>query len=96
LARWITSNGHVAAHVSDVGLTSASDAEIWQYAIQNSYVVITKDEDFAVRVTREPVIQLLWIRRGNCSTKALLNWFGPLFASAVSALQDGETLVEMS
>jgi hypothetical protein len=49
-ARLLGEHGHVAEHVADVGLGSASDATIWRYAIENDAVIITKDEDFPDQV----------------------------------------------
>ena len=43
LARWLASQGHVAQHVADQNLESASDAAIWDFAVAASAVVITKD-----------------------------------------------------
>ncbi len=34
------------SHVSIVALERSSDMEIWQYAKQNGYTIITKDSDF--------------------------------------------------
>jgi len=97
LARWITANGFHAVHVVDVDLRDATDTEIWQYAIQNSFVIITKDEDFALRVinnSTSPVI--VWLRIGNCTKTQLILWFTPLFPAAVAALESGETLIELT
>jgi hypothetical protein len=33
LARWLSAQGHDAAHVGDLGMQVASDAAIWDYAI---------------------------------------------------------------
>jgi predicted nuclease of predicted toxin-antitoxin system len=32
LARWLIEHGHQAEHVSDIGLQSSSDRQIWEYA----------------------------------------------------------------
>ena len=44
LARWLASQGHVAAHVADCKLETASDTAIWNFAVGCSAVIITKDE----------------------------------------------------
>ena len=49
LAVWLVAQGHDAAHVLDLELTRASDATIWQHAEVTSAIIVTKDEDFAVR-----------------------------------------------
>ena len=45
LARWLTSKGQEAQHVADVGLASAPDKEIWNYALAVGAVIVWKDED---------------------------------------------------
>jgi predicted nuclease of predicted toxin-antitoxin system len=41
-----TELGCEGRHVADVGLEDASDAEAWQYALANGFVLLSKDEDF--------------------------------------------------
>lgn len=56
-------------HVRSVGLSNATDAEVWKLAQTRGYVIVTKDEDFHVRsVLMGPQPKVLWIRSGNCST----------------------------
>ncbi|MDY7104066.1 MAG: DUF5615 family PIN-like protein [Actinomycetota bacterium] len=59
----LTSAGHPALHVADVGLLAASDDEIFDRAANDSLVIITADSDFgmllALRRTSTPsIIQL--------------------------------------
>ena len=76
LARWISSHGHDAAHVFDIGLRAADDPVIWEHARTENAVIISKDEDFVDRslLSETPVV-LIWIRKGNCSNQALMTWF---------------------
>jgi predicted nuclease of predicted toxin-antitoxin system len=46
LARWLSSAGHDAEHVADIGLAGARDGEIWTYALSAGAVIVSKDEDF--------------------------------------------------
>jgi predicted nuclease of predicted toxin-antitoxin system len=96
LARWIVSQGHQATHVFDIGLQSADDPAIWERARTESTVIISKDEDFVDHwlLSDEPV-RLVWIRQGNCSNRALLDWLGPLWPDAVKRLEQGEKFIEM-
>lgn len=59
-------------HVRNVGLAEASDEAVWQYAIQQSFVIITKDADFHQRsfLFGHPP-KVVWIRCGNCSTATI-------------------------
>jgi predicted nuclease of predicted toxin-antitoxin system len=96
LARWLAAKGHVAEHVDDKGLHGASDAAIWDFALQGDATIITKDEDFAQRkmlTGRGPIV--VWIRLPNTRRRDLLAWFETAFPDIVSALERGETLIEV-
>ena len=96
LARWLVAKGFDAEHVGDCGLSSASDAGIWNYAAERQAVILTKDDDFAQRkslVDGGPSV--IWIRLPNARTRSLLAWFDTAFPLALEALQRGETLVEL-
>jgi predicted nuclease of predicted toxin-antitoxin system len=56
-------------HVRDVGLKSADDPIVWQYAKQNDFVIVSKDSDLHQRsfVFGHPP-KLVWVRLGNCTT----------------------------
>ena len=36
-----------SAHVQDIGMDKANDTELWNYACDNDYVIVTKDADFS-------------------------------------------------
>ena len=97
LARWLTDQGHNAQHVADCDLQSASDRQIWDYAVQNGSAIITKDEDFAQRralTEQGPVV--VWIRLPNARRKDLLEWFGNAMPAILTALENGDTLIEVT
>lgn len=79
-------------------MTSASDREVWNEALEREAVIVTKDEDF-VTIGRaqpnEPVPAIVWIRIGNCSRKALLESLLPLLPTVVELLEAGERIVEI-
>jgi predicted nuclease of predicted toxin-antitoxin system len=56
-------------HLRDCGLRGASDMEVWQYAKENSFVIVSKDSDFARRsfLAGSPP-KVIWLRIGNCTT----------------------------
>jgi predicted nuclease of predicted toxin-antitoxin system len=59
-------------HVSAVGLERADDAEIWGHARDHGFALVTKDADFVDRSLAEgPPPKVIWIRRGNCSTREI-------------------------
>ena len=59
-------------HVREVGLRDASDAEIWEYAKDNGFVIISKDSDFQQRslLYGHPP-KFIWLRLGNCPVKPI-------------------------
>jgi predicted nuclease of predicted toxin-antitoxin system len=59
-----------ALHVSAIGLDTASDQTVWEYARQHDYIIVTKDADFGeLSLLRGFPPRVVWIRRGNCSTR---------------------------
>ena len=96
LARWLTQQGHTAQHVNDIGLSEASDTEIWNQALSTGAIVVTKDEDFAERTARTtggPVI--LWLRIGNAANRSLMLWLIPRWAQITTLLEAGHRLIEV-
>lgn len=96
LARWLTERGHRAEHVIDHNLQSASDREIWDFALDNACVIVTKDEDFAQRrALTEVGPAIVWVRLPNSRLRDLLNWFEQVFAGILNALDHGEAIIEV-
>jgi predicted nuclease of predicted toxin-antitoxin system len=96
LARLLSGLGHTAEHVADIGLRDADDSPIWEYAVRRQAVIVTKDEDFAHRHRQSrmaPVV--VWLRIGNTSRRALLQWFEPLVPQIVALIENGDRLVEV-
>ena len=97
LARWLAAQGHEAIHVFDLGLAGADDRLIWRRAADTEAVIVTKDEDFALRqMLAETGPAIVWLRLGNTRKGALLRWLEPLLLDILAALERGETLVEVT
>ena len=96
LAKYLCTKGHDSQHVLNVGLASAKDEEICQYAAKHSLAIVTKDEDFS-RQAIQPgaAIQVVWVRLGNCRKSILLTSFDSLLPSIVAALEAGDRLIEI-
>lgn len=94
LCRWLVERGHDAAYVGAMLPGETPDREVAAYAAAGGYILISKDEDF---VTRHPPVdyQLLWLRIGNASNRALAAWLEPRFAGVIEKLALGERLVEV-
>ncbi|HZL79317.1 MAG TPA: DUF5615 family PIN-like protein [Candidatus Limnocylindrales bacterium] len=96
LARWISAQGHHAIHVAELGLVADDDSVIWQHARKEKTIIVSKDEDFADRwLLNDDGIALVWIRKGNCSNRALMNWLEPLWPDVLRRLEQGEQLIEL-
>jgi predicted nuclease of predicted toxin-antitoxin system len=94
LARWIEDRGHIAVHVRDIGLSTATDQAIWRFASDGDYVIVTKDEDFAERRAREDGPTILWLRGGNATRRVLLARMEMHWDNVVTWLNQGETRIE--
>jgi predicted nuclease of predicted toxin-antitoxin system len=96
LARWLVSKGHEAEHVADRQMATASDAAIWDFALLEDMIIVTKDEDFAQRkALADGGPTVLWIRLPNTRRRDLLIWFAAVFPEILRALQRGESLIEV-
>jgi len=58
-----------STHVDLVGLGSASDDQVWRYARDNGFTIVTKDADYYERslIDGYPP-KVIWVRRGNAAT----------------------------
>jgi predicted nuclease of predicted toxin-antitoxin system len=58
-----------SSHVFRLGLDRAPDLGVWQYARENSFVIVTKDSDFNdLSVLHGFPPKVIWLRLGNCTT----------------------------
>ncbi|MEI8163401.1 MAG: DUF5615 family PIN-like protein [Betaproteobacteria bacterium] len=54
LAKYLGAQGHQSEHGFDLDMAGADDPAIWNYAITMGAAIITKDEDFAIRISVVP------------------------------------------
>lgn len=96
LARTFVDAGHDAQHVFDIGLHTATDRAILEFATRNSAIIVTKDQDFAVRrLSGAHGTPVVWIRVGNCSRGELVRWFMPLLPQIAALIDSGEVVIEL-
>lgn len=94
--RWLAEAGYEAQAVREIGLREADDGAIWLHAEANGYVIVTKDEDFALRVhATQSGPSVVWLRMGNTSNAALRAWLGPQMPQIVTLIGQGSRLVEI-
>jgi predicted nuclease of predicted toxin-antitoxin system len=58
-----------SVHLRSCGMRGASDADVWQYALDNEFAIVSKDSDFSQRssLLGNPP-KVIWLRIGNCTT----------------------------
>jgi predicted nuclease of predicted toxin-antitoxin system len=93
-ARWLGQRGHEVLHVTDVGLLSASDRRIADFAQKHALTLVTKDEDF-VLLRLPDRYALVWLRIGNATNRALTAWLEPRWTEVERLLRSGERFVEV-
>lgn len=96
LARWLAAKGHKAEHVADRRMEAAPDTAIWDLALATVAVIVTKDEDFGQRKALSgdgPAV--IWLPLPNTRRGELLAWFETALPAVLSALERGETLIEV-
>lgn len=87
-----------SVHVAEVGLDTATDREIWEYAGGRGYVVVSKDSDFRqLALLFGPPPHVVWLRVGNVPTGVI----EALLRRSVARLQefagsDEESLLVLS
>ena len=60
--------------VRALGLENASDIEIWSYALENNYTIVTSDSDFIDLATLKGAPpKIIWLRFGNSSNLKIAN-----------------------
>lgn len=58
-----------SVHVAMIGLAEATDAEVWEHAGANDYILVSKDSDFRqLAFLHGPPPKIVWLRLGNVTT----------------------------
>ena len=95
LARRLDVLGHIVEHVADRGVASATGSVIRDYAAGVGAIIVTKDEDFAIRKMLSDGPAVVCLRLGNTRRTALLTRLEVELPTIVAALERGETLIEV-
>lgn len=96
LARWLESKGCQAEHVLALQLAQSADAAIWERAVRDGAVIVSKDEDFAqMTLVRPEPVAVVWLRMGNCRTPALLAAMERAWPTVTQQLDAGARLIEV-
>lgn len=78
-----------SVQVRDVGLKASDDPEVWEFAKESDYVIVSKDIDMHDRsfIFGYPP-KVIWVRLGNCSTNDVENLLRREFAIIEKFYQD--------
>ncbi len=69
LVRMLATQYPGSSHVFLCGLDRARDADVWDFARLQGYVLVTKDSDFEeLSLLRGVPPMVVWLRLGNCTT----------------------------
>lgn len=61
-----------SAQVRELGLEGSSDLEIFNYALEHNFVIVTFDSDFCdLNMVKGSPPKIIWIRIGNSTTKEI-------------------------
>ena len=61
-----------SSHVNLVGLGGSTDQQIWVYAREHGFAVISKDDDFrSLSLVNGAPPKVIWLRIGNASTAGI-------------------------
>ena len=98
LAPWIAKTFSIeAVAVRDLSLRDAMDEEIFAAARDATAIVMTKDNDFVRLVEQHGAPpQVIWLTCGNTSNAHLKELLEEALPQALSLLEAGEKLVEIS
>lgn len=66
-----------SAHIDDVGLHGCPDDDVWNYARQQGFVLVSKDNDFRqLSFLRGAPPKVVWLRIGNAPTQVVVELLG--------------------
>ena len=90
LVRLLESKFPDVVHVSSVGLSQATDLQIWLYAMLHEFIIVSKDSDFQNLIQgRNSFPKFIWITIASARTstiaQTLLEHFDHICAFAESA-----------
>jgi predicted nuclease of predicted toxin-antitoxin system len=96
LARFLEQKGVASLHVSDIGLEAATDQTVWNHALLNDLVIVSKDMDFVRRAQLgDAKPQVVWVRCGNCSKTYLFSKFNANINALIASVNQGEIITEL-
>ena len=85
-----------SSQVAWLGMQQASDLDVWRYAGEHGYVLVTQDADFYdLSLTRGAPLLVLWLRSGNVDKPLILQLLLERRQEIQAAFATGITCVEL-
>jgi len=79
--------------VTDINL-QMSDTEIWNYALKNELIILTKDTDFYNRfLVSENAPKIIYFQLGNSSLKQLHQYFNDNWDKIQSEIENSKLII---
>ena len=74
LVRMLEHDYPSSSHVAELGLGTATDREIWDFARDHSFMIVSKDSGFRqLAFLLGPPPKAIWLRVGNATTLEVLD-----------------------
>ena len=76
-------------HVYQLGLDRATDREVFEYARDNNFIILTKDADFQdLNLFLSPPVKIIWLKTGNSDNQTIALKIIAYYDSIVAFYQD--------
>jgi predicted nuclease of predicted toxin-antitoxin system len=81
-----------AKQVKELNLDKSSDTEIWKFAKDNNFVIVTFDSDFMdLSILKGAPPKIIWLRVGNTSTIHLASIIRSKYESIKSFVESNDS-----
>ncbi len=81
-------------HIKEIALEKAKDEEVWRYARENGFSIVTKDSNFNdLAVVRGFPPKIIWIQKGNCSTDDIISLLKKNHKEIIEFIEDKENSI---
>ena len=62
-----------SVHTEELGFDRTSDLDLWRYALENGFSILTKDTDYEhLSILRGSPPKVVWLRIGNAPTSRVI------------------------
>ena len=93
LARELGSSGARVAHVADLGLAGRPDPDVWDLAMREDLIILTKDADYLDLAVAKGGARVIHLAVGNMRTIDLLSFVAGQMKRIVEFSEGNEPLL---